>query len=205
MLTNAKIPAMPIRIIEQRAKESPCCGGSILRSGLIFGKGSVNPCTPTSTEQITNGTFTGGYAGWNLIDIGIGLNTYAATDRINWDAAAVSQIADGYFQPINLDSTKEYIFSVEKIDTGVDPPPTIIIAFQSIDGKYTFGTLTAVNGVLTGPIHPAAWVAGTYPFWASYFLGPTDYGVLLYWSEAGGATYGGGYIDNLSLTLEECI
>ncbi len=170
---------------------------------LLGSAGAVDPepCTPTSTEIISNFSFDDP-SNWTFVDIGNGQTGNISGGGLNYPDGGF--ISDYWLQLVDIDSTKEYILTVQKTYLeGGDPQPTITIAYQTIDGKTANTNLTGTNGVLSGPIHPADWVVGANGLFTGAGLDGTVHGVLIVIDSGG--SYSGGVIDFLSLTLEECI
>lgn len=204
----------PTRIIQPRQPAIPCCGGIIQPNNLIFGS-SAPPCTPTTIDLITDGAFNNA-ANWPFQagTGGLGQSGIITGGQLtypDWGSAPNFQaIDDGYFQALpSLVSTRAYTLTITKNDSGFgDPPPQVFIIFQSSDGFYTAGNLISLNGTLVGTINAGSptWIAGAEP---TYFpshgsLGATDYGVLIIIQQSG-TVFDGGFIDDFSLTYEECI
>lgn len=198
----------PVRIIQPRAKTPPCCGGQFVHAELLFGSGSVPPCTPTTIDLITDGTFDNP-AAWPFQSGGNPQQGGIVGGQLTWpDIPSFIVFDDAYFQAIpSLVSTRDHTLTITKTDTGIDPPPIVFLIFQSSDGFYTFHNLSGVNGTDTIVITAGApfWTAGGEGAYFPHFgLSPTDYGVLIVLQNSA-ADRGGGFLDDFSFTYEDCI
>ena len=169
----------PVRIIERRPKEAPCCGGANIITSEVLGK---PPCEDVQVSRITNGDFdimvdVGSPAptfvnSWNIF------RSFTSGGDVSWSPNQITVTSNSapsgyylYYYALNgmgalvteIDPTKTLYFSFDLTAINIRAGKILILTIQSPVSYYQVDLTPQAFGHYSIVLNPGDWLPGGPP------------------------------------------